>query len=166
MRALMEETSAMIARGQLQPDPIEPWWERRRENEQTPDYLGRVLDEAGLPDLARDARAAHYDDFHAPAEVADGLEILRLVRDLRKAARAEPEKGRSDRRDRERDAPRRVRRDEGRVGSVGGEQGRAGHVRRARRADGDAVGAEGGTQRPVPVRVGPQVQAMLRSVMR
>ena len=92
MLALMEETSAMIARGELQPDPIEPWWEGRRENEQTPDYLGRVLDEAGLPELARNARAAHYDDFHAPAEVADGLEIIRLVRDLRRAARAEPEK--------------------------------------------------------------------------
>ena len=92
MRALMEETSAMIARGELQPDPIKPWWEGRRENEQTPDYLGRVVDEAGLPDLARNARAAHYDDFHAPAEVADGLEILRLVRDLRRAARAEPER--------------------------------------------------------------------------
>ena len=92
MRALMEETSAMIARGELQPERIEPWWEDRRENEQTPDYLGRVLDEAGLPDLARNARAAHYDDFHAPAEVADGLEIIRLVRDLRRAARAEPEK--------------------------------------------------------------------------
>ena len=54
-----------------------------------------MLDEAGLPDLACNARAAHYDDFHAPAEVADGLEILRLVRDLRRAARAEP--GKADR---------------------------------------------------------------------
>jgi hypothetical protein len=62
MRALIDETHAAIARGELQPDPVEPWWERRRENELTPDYLGRVLDEAGLPDLARNARAAHYDD--------------------------------------------------------------------------------------------------------
>lgn len=92
MLALIEETSAMIARGELQPDPIEPWWEGRRENEQTPDYLGRVLDEAGLPELARNARAAHYDDYFAPAEVADGLETIRLVRDLRRAARAEPAK--------------------------------------------------------------------------
>ena len=92
MRVLMEETSAMIDRGQIVPDRIELWWEERRENELTPDYLGRVLDEAGLPGMARNARAAHYDDFHAPAEVADGLEILRLVRDLRRAARAEPEK--------------------------------------------------------------------------
>ena len=59
MRALMEETSATIARGELRPDPIEPWWEERRPNEQTPDYLGRVLDEAGLPDLrAQRARRA------------------------------------------------------------------------------------------------------------
>ena len=92
MRALMEETNEVIARGETQPEPMDPWWEGRRQNEQTPDYLGRVLDEAGLSELARNARAAHYDDFHAPAEVADGLEILRLVRDLRRAARAEPEK--------------------------------------------------------------------------
>ena len=90
--ALIDETSGALARGEMMPEPIEPWWDTRRPNELIPDYLGRVLDEAGLPDMARDARAAHYDDFHAPAEVADGLETLRLVRDLRRAARAAPEK--------------------------------------------------------------------------
>jgi hypothetical protein len=59
-------------------------WERRREGEQTPMYLGRVLDDyLGLPDMARRAREGHFDDFFAPAEVADGMEILRLYNELR-----------------------------------------------------------------------------------
>lgn len=87
MRALMDETRAMLARGQMTPERIEPWWDGRRENEPTPDYLGRVLDEAGLPEMGRRAREGHFDDFHAPAEVADGMELVRLVAELRCAAR-------------------------------------------------------------------------------
>ncbi len=59
-------------------------WERRRAGEPTPTYLGRVLEEyLGLPEMARRAREGHFDDFFAPAEVADGLEILRLYGELR-----------------------------------------------------------------------------------
>ena len=54
------------------------FWERRREGEPTPTYLGRVLDELGFPDMARRAREGHFDDYFAPPEVADGMEILRL----------------------------------------------------------------------------------------
>lgn len=87
MRALMDETHAMLAAGKMVPDAVPWFWERRRENEMTPEYLGRVLDEAGLPELAAQARLGHFDDFHAPAEYADGFELVRLVRDLRRAAR-------------------------------------------------------------------------------
>lgn len=59
------------------------WWERRRAGEQTPEYLGRVLDALGFPAMARRAREGHFDDFFAPAEVADGMEILRLHNELR-----------------------------------------------------------------------------------
>jgi hypothetical protein len=58
------------------------FWERRRPGEQTPNYLGRVLDELGFSDMARRAREGHFDDFFAPAEVADGMEILRLYNEL------------------------------------------------------------------------------------
>lgn len=58
-------------------------WEPRRSNETTPMYLGRVLsDYLGLPKMARRAREGHFDDFFAPPEVADGLEIARLVNEL------------------------------------------------------------------------------------
>jgi len=58
-------------------------WERRRADEQTPTYLGRVLDDyLGLAAMARRAREGHFDDYFAPPEVADGLEILRLVNEL------------------------------------------------------------------------------------
>jgi hypothetical protein len=96
MRELMDETRAMLAGGKMEPDLI-PWgWESetdpefaglRRPNEQTPDYLGRVLAWAGMPELAARARLGHFDDFHAPAEVADGMEIVRLVGELRAEAR-------------------------------------------------------------------------------
>lgn len=59
------------------------WWERRRPGEPTPSYLGRVLDELGFASMARRAREGHFDDFFAPAEVADGMEILRLYNELR-----------------------------------------------------------------------------------
>jgi hypothetical protein len=58
-------------------------WERRRTGEPTPTYLGRVLDVyLGFPAMARRAREGHFDDFQAPAGVADGLEIMRLVNEL------------------------------------------------------------------------------------
>lgn len=72
-------------------------WERRRPGEITTVYLGRVLDWLGLADMARRARAGHYDDFFAPPEVADGLEILRLYNELRAAARTMQASGQQDR---------------------------------------------------------------------
>jgi hypothetical protein len=59
------------------------WWERRREGEMTPEYIGRVLDELHFPGMAKRARLGHFDDFFAPAEVADGMELHRLVAELR-----------------------------------------------------------------------------------
>ena len=64
------------------------WWERRRANETTADYLGRVLDEVGLSAMATNARRAHYDDYFAPAEIDAGDNMSRLVRDLGEAMRA------------------------------------------------------------------------------
>lgn len=61
----------------------ERWWESRRVGEPTPTYLGRVLDELGFASMARRARAGHFDDYFAPPEVADGMEILRLYNELR-----------------------------------------------------------------------------------
>lgn len=89
---LLAEARRDLERGILAPEPIEPWWERRRPNELTSEYLGRVLEAAGLTEMASAARRAHYDDFFAPAEVADGMELMRLIADLRAAARAEPER--------------------------------------------------------------------------
>ena len=60
-------------------------WETRRPGELTPVYLGRVLDwVGGLRDMPRRAREGHFDDFFAPPEVADGLEILHLVKELQR----------------------------------------------------------------------------------
>lgn len=89
---LLAEAHRDLERGILAPEPIEPWWERRRPNELTPDYLGRVLEAAGLPSLAWAARRGHYDDFSCPPAIADGMEQLHLVADLRAAAKAEPER--------------------------------------------------------------------------
>lgn len=86
VEALMAETAAAIERGEMQPEKIPWWWDGRNENEQTPDYLGRVLAGIGLADLAERARMGHFDDFHAPADVADGFELVRLVVELRRAA--------------------------------------------------------------------------------
>jgi hypothetical protein len=61
------------------------WWERRREGEATPAYLARVLDDVGLTEMAADARACHYDDFLCPPDVDDGMNIHRLVAELRLA---------------------------------------------------------------------------------
>lgn len=66
------------------PDDVTYGWERRRAGEQTPVYLGRVLEDyLGMPAMARRAREGHFDDFFAPAEVADGMELLRLYGELR-----------------------------------------------------------------------------------
>lgn len=86
VRALMDETMAALKRGEMQPAKIPWWWEPRREGEMTPEYLGRVLADIGLPDLAERARLGHFDDFHAPADVADGFELVRLVVELRAEA--------------------------------------------------------------------------------
>lgn len=72
------------------------WWEPRRGGELTTEFLGRVLDEVSLEDMARRAREGHFDDYFAPAEVADGLELLRLVGELGEAAKA-PATKRNDR---------------------------------------------------------------------
>lgn len=61
------------------------WWERRREGEATAAYLGRVLDDVGLEAMAADARAFHYDDYFCPPAVDDGMNIHRLVAELRHA---------------------------------------------------------------------------------
>jgi hypothetical protein len=87
MRELMDETLRAVERGELQPEKIPWWWEGRRDGEMTPDYLGRVLADIGLVSLAERARMGHFDDFHAPADVADGLEVVRLVVELRREAR-------------------------------------------------------------------------------
>jgi hypothetical protein len=73
-------------------------FERRRPGELTPNYLGRVLDDyLGLHDMAKRARQGHFDDFFAPPEVADGLEILRLHNELRKHARNMQASGQKER---------------------------------------------------------------------
>jgi hypothetical protein len=61
---------------------VKHWWEPRRKGEPTATFLGRVLDELDLPRMAERARLGHFDDYFAPAEVADGLEILRLHNEL------------------------------------------------------------------------------------
>lgn len=83
IQALVDETLAAIGRGELEPEPLPEWWEPRRAGEMTPEFLGRVLDAAGLHELAGKARLGHFDDWHAPAEVSDGFELMHLVADLR-----------------------------------------------------------------------------------
>lgn len=65
-------------------------WEGRRPQEQnaTASYLARVLrDYLGLERLAERAELGHFDDYFAPAEVADGMEMIRLVQALEQARR-------------------------------------------------------------------------------
>jgi hypothetical protein len=57
----------------------ECWWEPRREGEPTRDYLARVLDDLGAPDLAARALQAHYDDYLCPPAIDDGANIHRLI---------------------------------------------------------------------------------------
>lgn len=63
------------------------WWETRRDNETTADYLGRVLDAAGLPDMGRAAKRADYDDYFCSLESDYGDNMVRLVLHLQDAAR-------------------------------------------------------------------------------
>lgn len=63
-------------------EPAERWWEPRRKGEMTPYYLGRVLDELGLDHLAKRARLGHFDDYQAPDDVADGIELVHLIEEL------------------------------------------------------------------------------------
>ena len=65
------------------------WWERRRPRELTSEYLGRVLDEVRLGDMATRARLGHFSDFSCPADIADGMETIRLVNELAAAAKAQ-----------------------------------------------------------------------------
>lgn len=92
MEELKDETLAMLRAGVMQPDPVPWFWEGRRDGEMTPDYLGRVLDQAGLEGMAERARLGHFDDFHAPAEVASGAELIRLVAELRIWAKTDPDR--------------------------------------------------------------------------
>lgn len=90
MRAVMDETALQVARGEMVPPRVAWWWERRRDDEMTPEYLGRVLDAVPAPELAARARLGHFDDFHAPADVADGLELIHLVVELRRVRGGSP----------------------------------------------------------------------------
>lgn len=68
--------------------PGEVWWEGRRPGEQTPMYLGRVLDAiGGLDTMPRRAREGHFDDYAAPADVATGFELMALVAELERRRR-------------------------------------------------------------------------------
>lgn len=71
------------------------WWQRRRHNEPTAEYLGRVLDELGAAELAANARALHYDDYRCPPHIDDGMNIHRLIAELWHWARLHPADGRA-----------------------------------------------------------------------
>lgn len=60
----------------------EPWWQPRRSGQRTFEYLERVLNQLGAYELAKNAAAAHYDDFECPPELDDGMNIHRLIADL------------------------------------------------------------------------------------
>lgn len=62
-----------------------PSWETRREGELSAVYLGRVLEWiGGLDDLPRRARQGHFDDYFCPPEVDDGMNMHRLIAELRR----------------------------------------------------------------------------------
>lgn len=68
-------------------------WETRRDGEQTVNYLGRVLEwvtadgGGGLGDMPRRAREGHFDDYFCPPDVDDGMNMQRLVAELRDRSR-------------------------------------------------------------------------------
>jgi hypothetical protein len=60
-------------------------WEHRRTDEDTSEYLGRVLDEyLELPLLAKRAREGYYNEYLSPDP--DGQELLELIRELKDAS--------------------------------------------------------------------------------
>jgi len=64
------------------------WWERRHDGELTTEYLGRVLDELGTPDMATRARRGEFDDFQCPTHLPwAGMELNRLIYELDLIAR-------------------------------------------------------------------------------
>jgi len=72
-------------------DPGAYPWEQRRPGELTSAYLGRVLDHVAGPgralgDMPRRAREAHFDDYACPPDVDDGMNMHRLVGELRERA--------------------------------------------------------------------------------
>lgn len=67
----------------------------REPEEATAVYLGRVLDGIGLRVMATSARAFHYDDYFCPESIDDGMNIHRLINELRsKMGSADPEQRR------------------------------------------------------------------------
>lgn len=58
----------------------------RHEGESTMEYLGRTLESVGLRDMARRARLGHFDNYFCPEEVATGMELNRLVAELKDAS--------------------------------------------------------------------------------
>ena len=57
------------------------WWGPRRPHELTTEYLGRVLDELPVGDMADRARRGHFSDF-SDVEIGDGMDKTRLVDEL------------------------------------------------------------------------------------
>lgn len=70
------------------------WFAQRMPGERTNVYLGRVLDLMGLRDMAHRARLGHFDDYFCPPEVDDGLNITRLIGELREHIGTAAEEGR------------------------------------------------------------------------
>lgn len=61
----------------------------RRPGEMTTEYLGRVLDDLDLREMAGRARCGEFDDFQCPNHLPwVGMELHRLVFELDEAARS------------------------------------------------------------------------------
>jgi hypothetical protein len=60
------------------------WWTQRQHGERTATYLARVLDAADEGEMASAARLYHYDDYFCPDDIDDGMNIHRLISDLRR----------------------------------------------------------------------------------
>lgn len=62
-------------------------WEGRKPHELSSEYLGRVLENyLGFKEMAVRARRGHFDDYFCPPEVDDGMNINRLVNELKEKA--------------------------------------------------------------------------------